>query len=191
MSRLAQRITALKRFCRAESGATAIEFGIIAIPMLTMILGLLELGMVLMVSTTLDTAVDFASRDIRTGVFQNGAEQTSESFEGKVCRNMTWLASGCESRLAVESETFGDFSDAAASTAVNANDFDVEDAPRCWSVGTAGDIVLVRVYYNWPLFNPLLTGAFSNGPTGTRVMTAVKAFRNEPFNSDNPQGAQC
>lgn len=191
MPRLANPIAALRRFARARKGATAVEFAIVAIPMLMMVFGVLELGMVLLVSTTLDTAIDFASRDVRTGRFQNGAQTTAEAFEGKICRNMTWLAQGCESRLSVEAETFVDFGDAAQSTSADPMTFKLEDPPRCWSVGTAGDIVLVRIYYSWPLFTPLLDTALQNGPGGTRLLSTAKVFRNEPFNGDSPQGAKC
>ena len=45
----------------------AVEFAIIGIPMLMLMFGVLELALILLVSATLDSATDFAARNIRTG----------------------------------------------------------------------------------------------------------------------------
>jgi Flp pilus assembly protein TadG len=190
MPRVSNPIAALRRFVRAHSGAVAIEFAIVAIPMLMLVMGVLELGMVLLVSTTLDTATDFASRDIRTGLFQQGGKVTAADFKAKVCKNMTWLASGCADRLTVEAQTFATFTNASASAPADPAAFDPQ-APRCWSVGAPEDIVLVRAYYAWPLFTPLLSQALENGPNGKRLISSAKAFRNEPYSSDPRVNAKC
>lgn len=193
MPRLVRQLAALRRFARARKGATAIEFALVAVPMLMLVFGVLELGLVLLVSTTLDTAVDFTSRDIRTGRFQQSGAITAKDFEAKVCRNMNWLGgAGCANAMSVEAETFATFAAASASEMADPAAMDFEnDTPRCWSVGTAGDIVLVRIYYTWPIFTPLLSGITANGADGKKVITATRAFLNEPFNSDSPNGAQC
>ncbi|MFN3512123.1 MAG: TadE/TadG family type IV pilus assembly protein [Phenylobacterium sp.] len=190
MTRIASPLARLRRFTRARSGATAIEFAIIGIPLFMLVFGLLELGLVLLVSATLDTAIDFASRDIRTGNFQTSGKITAKDFEERVCRNMTWLASGCTSRLSVEAETFATFTAAGASTPQAPDEFE-DDSPRCWSVGAPGDIVLVRAYYVWPLFTPLLDASLQNRGDGTRLIGSARAFRNEPYSNDGPVGAKC
>lgn len=192
MSRLARRIEELRRFARAREGATAVEFAIIAIPMLLMLFGMLELGLVLLVATTLDTATDFASRNIRTGIFQTTTAGTEEAFKDRVCANMTWLKSACGG-LAVEAETFDSFEDVQDAPLADPTTFDPEAAPRCWAVGNGGSIVLVRVYYRWKIFTPLLNTALVNGGTGsdTRLLTSAAVFRNEPYTTDPTVGADC
>lgn len=190
MPRLPRLFTALRRFARARDGATAIEFGIIAIPMLILVFGTLELGMVLLVASTLDTATEFASRDVRTGVFQNSGAVTANDFKAKVCRNMTWLSANCAGRMTVEAQTFATFTTASANTSESASTFD-NAAKRCWSVGNPGDIVLVRTYYAWPLFTPLLDKALANRNGDTRMMSSARVFRNEPYNTNEKLGAQC
>ena len=64
------------RFARAERGATAVEFGLVSLPILTMIFGLIEIALVFLVATTLDSATQAASRQIRTGEFQTSAANT-------------------------------------------------------------------------------------------------------------------
>lgn len=192
MPRLAHRLAVLRRFGRAREGATAVEFAIVAIPMLMMIFGMIELGLVLLVSTTLDTATDFATRDIRTGVFQSSTTGTHQVFKDRVCANMTWLKSSCGG-LAVEAETFDEFADVNQAPLVNPTTFKPEDAPRCWAVGNAGSIVLVRVYYRWKIFTPLLNSSLVNGGAGsdTRLLTAATVFRNEPYTGDPTAAADC
>jgi Flp pilus assembly protein TadG len=193
MSRLFHPIAAFRRFARARGGATAIEFAIIAIPLLMLIFGTLELGMVLLVSSTLDTATDFAARNIRTGVFQTSGKITAGDFKGLVCRNMTWLKSmDCENRLTVEAQTFSTFADINTADIPDPATFKSTD-PRCWTAGNPGDIVLVRTYYSWPLFTPLLSNALANQGDGkSRLITSAKAFKNEPFNnSQTPVGTKC
>lgn len=192
MSRLARRIAELRRFARAREGATAVEFAIVAIPMLMLIFGIIELGLVLLVSTTLDTAMDFATRDIRTGVFQTTTTGENEVFRKKICDNMTWLAGACiGSGMRVEAETFDEFADANNAPIADPGTYDEDDPPRCWAVGNAGSIVLVRVYYPWKVFTPLLGNVLANGADGRRVFTTATVFRNEPYTPDDTAPADC
>ena len=50
-----------------------------------------------------------------------------------------------------------------------------------YSPGAAGDIVVVRVFYQWPLFVTGLGYNISNLAGSKRLLTATAAFRNEPF----------
>jgi hypothetical protein len=50
--------------------------------------------------------------------------------------------------------------------------------------------VLVRSYFTWPLFAPLIT-LMDNTGNGARLVSTATAFRNEPYNSNPPGGAAC
>lgn len=191
MPRLVARTIALiRRFARARRGATAVEFAFIAMPLMLFTFGLLELGLILLVTTTLDTATDFATRNIRTGEFQNGEDVTKESFKQLVCVNMTWLEAGCTEKLVVEAETFDTFAVAGGAQPANPKDLDPEKT--CWSVGNPEDIVLVRTYYEWPIVSPLLLPIFQSAGRQGRVLSSARIFRNEPYNAAlTPVGAKC
>jgi Flp pilus assembly protein TadG len=188
---------ALARFGRAERGATAVEFGLVCLPVMVMLFGVLELALVFMVSTTLETAVETASRTIRTGAFQQGATPTKAAFRTMVCAEMSWLGPGCTNNLYVEARTFATFGAVAANapvppvTFVNEDDDHADDT--CWATGQPTDIVLVRTYYRWKLFTPLLNAALENmgGGSGARLVSTTTAFRNEPYSDDPPAGASC
>ena len=48
-----------------------------------------------------------------------------------------------------------------------------------WPPGSAGQVVVVRMYYQWPLF---VTGlGYNMGCNNKRLLVATAAFKNEPF----------
>lgn len=192
MSRLVGKYVAtLKRFAREKRGATAVEFAIIAIPFMMLMFGVIEIGMVLLISATLDTAVEFAARNVRTGEFQQGGAVSKDDFEGLVCRNMTWLRGSCADRIMVEAQTFDTYTNAGNSTGATAAGFNAA-TPLCWSVGAPRDIVLMRVYYQWELFTPMLNSSLENMGGGKRLIVSSSAFRNEPYDpNQDPVGAAC
>lgn len=187
----------LARFARAERGATAVEFGIVALPILVMIFGLLELALVFVVTTTLDTATQLAARQIRTGNFQTSANNTRADFKTLVCGGMTWLSSKCPTDLFLDVQTFSDFNSLATVPPVDPTTFNPGAAnnptPTCFSPGQPTDIVLVRAYFEWDLFTPLLNNALENmgSGSGKRLISSTTAFRNEPYNTNPPAGASC
>lgn len=192
MSRLVSiSFAALRRLAREKRGSTAVEFAIIAIPFMALLFGVVEIGMVLLISATLDTAVEFASRNVRTGEFQSAGAVSKDDFKALVCRNMTWLQGSCTSRILVESQTFTNYAAAGASLSAAPATFDPA-GNRCWSVGGPRDIVLMRVYYQWDLITPVLTPALENMGGGKRLIVSASAFRNEPYDpNQDPVGAQC
>lgn len=184
-------ITALRRFARADRGATAVEFAIIALPFLTLLFGIIELGMVFMVSTTLQNATDNAARQIRTGQFQTSGANTKGDFKNLVCASMSWLSTPCATKLTVDVQTFATFTALSNTGQVNAATFDPNNT--CWSSGQPGDIVLVRTFYQWDIFTPMLNAALVNmgNGSGKRLINAATSFRNEPWTTQNPTGAKC
>jgi Flp pilus assembly protein TadG len=183
----------MARFARAERGVTAVEFGLVALPMLVLTFGALELALVFLVSTTLDAATEIASRQIRTGNFQISAANTKTDFKSLVCTNMSWLNDRCASGLWVDVRTFSTFAALATTPPVSPATFNPGTTPTCFAAGQPTDIVLVRTYFVWNLFTPLLNNALENmgGGSGKRLITSTTAFRNEPFDDNPPIGTSC
>jgi Flp pilus assembly protein TadG len=171
---------------------TAVEFGLVSVPIMLMTFGLLELAMVFLVGATLDTATEIASRKIRTGEFQTSAGNTPQDFKNLVCGQMSWLSGQCAANLWVDVRTFSTFNGLATAPPVNTATFH-PPAGLCFSVGQPTDIVLVRAYYEWSLFTPLLNNALENmgGGSGKRLISSTTAFRNEPYNVNPPIGTAC
>jgi Flp pilus assembly protein TadG len=174
LDRLRRRFPLVDRFLGAQDGATAVEFAFVAIPFLLLIFAIIELGLVFLVSVTLDNAVIDAGRQVRTGTLQSSAG-TAASFEAAVCARMNWLGSKCAGDLNVDVRTVSTFSASGSVTTPKT---------ACWDPGGPGSIVLVRAYYNWSLMTPLLKTGLQTA-NGKQVITATTAFVNEPY-SDIP-----
>ncbi|MDP1737216.1 MAG: pilus assembly protein [Caulobacter sp.] len=181
MAGMARRKTSLlRRFAEARKGAAAVEFALVATPFLALMFGVLELGLVFMVSTTLDNAVDTASRKIRTGELQT-AGGTAETFKSAVCAEMAYLGPSCSANVHVDVRTFPKFADVAITDPTTDGAFD--EAKTTFAPGTSESIVLVRVYYEWTLITPMLNQGLESLSNGKRLIAATATFRNEPYGS--------
>ena len=179
----------LRGFPRARQGATAVEFAFIAGPLLLLIFGILELALVFMMSTALEGATAGAARPLRTGEMQTAGTANKTAFANAVCSRMSWLGPGCTANLQVDVRTFADFTSLRDTPNTGGAAFD--PTKTCWSPGGPTDVVLVRTYYRWKIFTPLISSALVNSTDGTRLISAVEAFRNEPYADSPPTGAKC
>jgi hypothetical protein len=50
-----------------------------------------------------------------------------------------------------------------------------------YSPGVQGSIVVVTLYYEWPIYVSLLGSNLSNLNGGSRLLVATSVFRNEPY----------
>lgn len=163
------------RFARAEQGATAVEFALVALPFLMLIFAILELGLVFMVSLTLETAVADVGRSIRTGQVQTGGGNAT-TFKTAVCNKLSWLGSKCDGALQIDVRTYSNFANVSTATSTPSQ----VPPTMLWDPGSPGSIVLVRAYYTWPLITPLLTTGLQSA-NGKRIIYAATAFSNEPY----------
>jgi Flp pilus assembly protein TadG len=179
---IARRIaeSRLASFARANGGATAVEFALVALPFLTMIFALLELGVIFLISMTLDDATMTAARQIRTGQLQTagGASNTQAGFQTLICANMTWITT-CSSDLYVDVETYPSFTTASPANPVTGGTFNA--AALGYNPGTAQSVVVVRSYFRWKLITPFLDQALEKLSDGEAVITSTATFRNEPY----------
>lgn len=184
-------ISSLRRFARAEHGATAVEFAMVSLPLMALIFGVIELAMVLLVCTTLESATESAARMIRTGEFQTSASNTRADFKALVCARMSWLSAKCASDLWIDVRTCSNFASLGGSAPQPGSTFN--PAATCFTAGEPADIVLVRTYFQWRLFTPLLSVALEDmgGGSGRRLLSTATALRNEPYNDNLPVGAAC
>ena len=178
-TRLSRLRGVLNRFSRGRGGSTAVEFALLAMPFLGLLFGIVELGMVYLVVTTLDNATADAARQIRTGQLQTAGGATATSFGTVVCNEMSWLGSNCSANLSVDVRTFTSFSSTNISQPITNGQFN--SASLLFQVGGPGDIVLVRTYYPWQLVTPFLDGSVANLSNGKMLIQSATTFRNEPY----------
>jgi hypothetical protein len=175
-----------RSFAGSERASTAIEFGLLALPFFTIIGAILETSMVFFAGQVLDSAVQDATRLIRTGQAQSGG-YTATTFRGAICSGLYRLFD-C-SKLKIKVSVLSTFSSTASSvsTPIKTSCNPSTDPNQCWNVvesynpGAGSSIILVEAYYKWDVM--INFGGFNlqNQPDGSRLLAAVRVFRNEPF----------
>ena len=168
------------RLARAEGGAAAVEFALMAIPFFLLLFGIIELALIFLLSTTMDNAAGEVARRIRTGELQTQGGATPQAFKTAICDTLGWLKGDCESNLYVDVRTFTTFQQAgAAETPIKDDKFDPSQFQ--FQLGQPNSIVVVRAYYKWPFITPLVSQAMAQFADGTTVLMSTVTFRNEPY----------
>ena len=162
---------------RDRRGATAVEFGILALPFLALMGAIFESALCFLAGQILDTAVADAGRLIRTGQAQ-AAGYSQATFSTQVC-NRLYVLFDC-SGLSIDSKVYTNFTSANTSMPIDA-DKNFDTSGFGFQMGGSSEIVVVRVFYQYPLYFNLLGLDLSNLASGKRLLTGVAAFRNEPF----------
>jgi Flp pilus assembly protein TadG len=168
-----------RRFLADENAATAVEFGLVAAPFLALLVGIIQTFLVLFASQLLETVVTQSSRLILTGQVQS-ANMTQSQFATQVCAQVAILFN-CNG-LMIDVQTYGAFS--AANTSTPTLTFNAQgQVNNTWNYnpGSPGQIVVVRVMYQWPVFLGPLGFSLSNLSNGNRLIMASAAFQNEPL----------
>jgi Flp pilus assembly protein TadG len=165
----------LRRFAREQDGSAAVEFAMVATPFLALIFAILETAFVFFSGQVLETAVADASRLIMTGQAQTqGMSQTT--FKDAVCDRIHGLFDW-QSGVYVDVKKFSSFSNVALPLPID-NGGNLQTSFD-YNPGGPGDIVVVRLFYQWPIYVSLL--GLSNLTGGKRLLVATAAFRNEPY----------
>jgi Flp pilus assembly protein TadG len=170
-------VVRLARFRRDENGATAVEFGLIALPFFAILFAIIQAGLVFFAGQVLDSAVANASRLIRTGQAQQQNFDAAK-FKDQICEQVDALFS-CPD-LKIDVQRFKTFGDVDLSPPIDKATGNFKMDPK-YQPGDGGDIVVVRTFYEWPVFTKLLGFDLTNLANGNHLLSAVTAFRNEPF----------
>jgi Flp pilus assembly protein TadG len=166
-------------FARAEDGAAALEFAIVAAPFIALVLATIQTALAFFAGQVLESAATDASRIILTGSAQN-SNMSQAGFATAVCGKIQTLFN-C-SKLMIDVQTASSFS--AANTSMPSLTFNGSgNVSNSWQYnpGNPGDIVILRVMYQWPVFLGPLGLSLSNESNGNLLLMATAAFRNEPY----------
>jgi Flp pilus assembly protein TadG len=170
----------IKRWFKAidASGVAAIEFAIVGGSFMLMLLAAFEFGYMLFVQSVLDNAARDAARLIRTGQAQSSGNATS-TFSTLLCNEVGSMI-GC-GNIVYQAQVFNDWT--SAKTAVNTTptrDANGNFVSSGFSAGTAGQILVVTVSYNYPFFTPWI-GRLVGGASQSALLESVVVFQNEPY----------
>jgi Flp pilus assembly protein TadG len=179
--RLAKRrglaIRAARRLARKQDGAAAVEFGMVAAPFILLIFAIMETSFIFFAGQSLETAVADTGRLIMTGQAQNqGFDETA--FKNAVCEKAMGLFPCAGIKVDVKKYTSFGAVDLTPPLDANGN----LQNNQTFQPGGPGDIVVVRLYYQWPIYVAMLQNMAGN----SRLLVATSAFRNEPYAVTTP-----
>jgi len=167
----------VRRFARGEDGAAAVEFAMVAAPFLALMFAIMETALVFFASQTLETAVADSARLIMTGQAQTQSFSQAQ-FKSAVCSKVGGLFD-CAGGLQIDVKTYSSFGSVDNSKPLDANGNLKTNFG--YQPGGPGEIVVVRLMYQWPVYASLLGFNLGDMAGNKRLVMATAAFRNEPY----------
>ncbi len=166
-------------FGRKDDGAAAVEFAIVVVPFFALLFAIIELAFVFWAGQVLETAVHDTSRLIMTGQAQKqGFDQTK--FKEELCNRVLGLFT-CGAGMLVDVRTSTGFGSANLGKPTFKANGAIDDTGFQYQQGGPGEIVVVRVMYEWPLILRTFGLDLADTPSGKRLLMSAVAFRNEPY----------
>lgn len=167
----------VRRLLRQENGAAAVEFSFVALPFLALVFAIMETAIVFFAGQTLEAAVADSARLIMTGQAQTQS-LTQSTFKTQVCSKIYGLFD-CAGGVYVDVQTYTSFASVNVTSPVTSGT--LQTSGFGYNPGGPGDIVVVRLYYQWPVYVSLLGLSLNDLSGNKRLLVATAAFRNEPY----------
>lgn len=167
----------LQRFTTSQSGATAVEFAMLAPVLLYVFMGIIEISLMFFAATNIDGAAIEAARRIRTGQAQTTGDAETD-FSSTFCAGLSGAIS-CGS-VFYDVRSVSSFSSVSLTTDTDPDTGD--PITYGFTAGGAGDITVVRTMYYWDFATPLIGQFFeSSSGSGKRLLISTVVFQNEPY----------
>ena len=147
-----------------------------ATPFLSLLFAIIQTALVFYGQQVLQTATTQSARLVMTGQAQQQAMSQS-AFKAAVCANSASLFN-C-TNLSVNIQTFASFTALTPLNPVQGGA--INTAAMNFNPGNPGDIVLVQVFYPWPVVGPFGGFNLANMGSNTRLLIGTAVFRNEPY----------
>jgi Flp pilus assembly protein TadG len=184
----ARALRGLRTWRRDDSGFTAVEFSIVALPFVMLLFGTLSVCLYFFTNFTMENAVWQASRAIRTGQFQQGQgaysgiatdEDRKKAFKQALCAKAPQFID-CNKAIILVQSNSGGFGSITQPTCATDGTMIEQDKAE-FNAGGASSVVLVTVCYPWSFGGSLPFIGLSNMKDGSLLIQASVAFRTEPY----------
>lgn len=161
-----------------EDGATAIEFALLFMPYLLLSLAIIELSLMYVSASMLESATTTASRQIRTGQIQ-GTADPQVAFRDSLCDGALFFIS-CNDVVVdvITLNSFNDFDTVAAQY-----DADGNMVSQGFNAGGSDDRVLVRTAARYDMMTPFI-GTLLAGSDGAVQFMSTIVLQTEPYEFD-------
>lgn len=172
-----------RRLIRHQDGTTTVEFAMVAAPLLAMMFATIETAVVFFAGQALETAGAASARLIMTGQAQTqGFDQAK--FKQAVCAKIYGLFN-CSASLYVDVKNYSSFAAINTAKPLDAGG-NLQTGTFGYAPGGPGDIVVVRLMYEWPVYVSLLGLNMADSAGSKRLLMSTNAFRNEPYVASGP-----
>jgi len=182
-----------KRTRSSRKGSAAIEFAFVALPFFMLLLGIFEIGILLLVNALVETASSDASRLVRTGQAQTQTLPTGltdeekeafkiSEFKRRFCAKLSPFDQNCLARTQIDVRVVQNFTQDLPDP-LKDGETEGEFDPDVLEYADAapGDFVLVRIWFEHPVVTPFMATALTrSNDKVVRLQTAL-AFRAEPY----------
>jgi len=166
-----------RRFRRNRRGSAAVEFALVAPVFFALLFAIIETALVFFAGQVLETINQNSARMILTGQAQT-ASYTQSQFATYVCGQVPALFT-C-SNIYIDVQSYNSFQNVTINSQIDGGGNFVNNMQ--YNPGGPCSIVVVRLFYQWPLFVTGLGYNISNLAGNKRLLSATAAFRNEPYN---------
>jgi Flp pilus assembly pilin Flp len=191
---IASIAAALRRFRRSRDGSAAVEFALVAPMFFALLFAIIETGFMFFANQVLETLTQDSARVIQTGqamtpggmsATQTGPLTEAQFMSQVVCPNIPALFSCDKIQIDVESYPPTQAWPASFSNQIDSNGNFIANNLQ-YNTGGPCDVVIVRLFYQWPLFVTGLGYNISNLAGSKRLLWGSAAFRNEPYGGACP-----
>jgi Flp pilus assembly protein TadG len=194
-----------KNILKSSSGATAVEFALVAFPLFVLLMGIIEYSLIYFASSVIENATNVGSRLAITGNLNSGdtrvaqGETRSEMIRNNIIRRASGLLD--ESKLSITCTNLGSNFNGIPSNAFGSHSCGAPvDTSSCDETqsgnnnpGQGGQIVVYNVAYCWNIITPL--GGLINGMINSQsnfpeqiLLQSSLVVQNENFPVTPPSG---
>lgn len=167
-----------RRLGADEGGSAVVEFALIVPVLIFLLMAIFQIGLVFTAGQVLEDATTEAARTIRTGQVQKAGTAQSV-FRDNFCSRVKVFLSCSSGNLLIDIKALPSSGSVDLSWPINLDGSFA--GTGSYAPGAKEETVLVRVFYQYPVWIPFVGESMTNLPNGKRLLAASAAFRNEPF----------
>ena len=158
----------------------------LSMPLIGLILASLQLSMIFYAGQLLQTAAISASRELMTGADQQATPPVSQAtYRMHVCNMPTAQVLFACPNIMVDVQSASSYNGIGSIPPItftyNPDGSIKTPTTFSYSTGNPGDILIVRVMYNWPVVAAPLMPGLANQANGSHLLIATSVFKTEPY----------
>jgi Flp pilus assembly pilin Flp len=181
-------------FMTSENGSTALEFALVAPVFFLLLFGIIEFSLIMFTKSVMEGATGMTSRLGKTGYSETGLSRQQTLINMLTDQSHGILAS---EKIVITTLIYKNFNSIGTPepytdtdhnghwdsgetyTDVNGNGMWDDDMGKA-GLGSAGDIVIYKVHYPWPVKTPVMR-QFLGDNDGNMPLDVNVVVRNEPY----------